>query len=1140
MDRALEFRLLGPLEVLSEGVPVALGAKKQRTLLALLLLDANRTVPVERLIDGLWEAEPPETAQKALQVYVSQLRKLLGRERVETKQSGYLLRVEQGELDVDRLKELRAEGKLAEALSLWRGPPLAEFAQQQFAQADIARLEELWLTCVEDRIEADLAMGGNAELVGELEALIREHPLRQRLRAQLMLALYRSGREVEALEMYRKTRAALVEELGIEPGRELRELEQRILRQDPGLDVAIEETPLDATRGVFVGRERELEELSAGLNDAFAGRGRLFLLVGEPGIGKSRLAEEIVQKARARGALMLAGRCWEAGGAPAYWPWVESLRGYVRDAPAEVVAEEAGRGAADLAQLLPELRELLADLPEQPQLDPESARFRLFDAVREFLRRAAASRPLVLVLDDLHAADTPSLLLLQYVTRGLGSMRILILAAFRNVDPLPDQPLIEMLAEVSRERATRRLQLSGLAEADVAEYVTSTAAEFVSSELVETIFAETEGNPLFVTETVRLLAVEGVAATLAVPQSVRDVISRRLAHLSEACTRVLVLGSVLGREFGLDVLALMAELSEEELLERLDEAMVARVLIDVPNTTARLRFAHVLIRDTLYETVTAAHRIRLHQLALDALQRLHGTAGTHLAELAHHAIAGSDFERALDYARAAGDRALTLLAHEEAERLYLTALDALERWRPEDLEKRSELLLSLGEAQIRAGKTPIAKATFLEAAALARSLGLHRSLARAAAGYAGRIVFSRAGADDRVVPLLEEAIAGLGEGDRELRSRLLARLAGALRDEHSRARRDALSAEAVELARPASREALAYALAGRAHAITAPDTVDEMRLLADELCEVAAGAGDLEQLISGHILRVMVWLWLGDLDAAQHDLAEAGRIAEELGQPAQLWLVRGQEANLAIGTGDLTAADALVAQALEAGQVAQPDTAIPHELMQRAALAELRGGLETLEPELRALAAEQPARPIFRCTHTHLLAHIGRIDEAKQQLAELARDGFTALPFDQEWLCAVSFLADTVALVEDVSAAAELYKLLMPWAEFIAVDPSESIRGSLQRDLGLLAAVLQRWDDASAHFDRAVVANERTGLRPWVARTQEDYAHMLCLRAGPGDTERAEELLGRAVAMYCELGIRIAARVGGPSMAKQL
>ncbi len=235
----MEFRILGPLEVLSDGQAVDLGGAKQRALLAVLLLDANNVVSNDRLIDALWEDDPPETAHKALQVYVSGLRKLLGKERVQTRPPGYLLQVGEGELDLDRFRRLHEQGELVEALALWRGPPLADFGYQRFASTDIARLEDLRLACEEERIERDLRAGDHAELTGELEALVAEHPSRERLRGQLMLALYRSGRQAEALDAYLAARRALVDELGIEPGRELRQLHQKILNQDPDLDLDI-------------------------------------------------------------------------------------------------------------------------------------------------------------------------------------------------------------------------------------------------------------------------------------------------------------------------------------------------------------------------------------------------------------------------------------------------------------------------------------------------------------------------------------------------------------------------------------------------------------------------------------------------------------------------------------------------------------------------------------------------------------------------------------------------------------------------------------------------------------------------------------------------------------------------------------
>ncbi len=370
----MHFRILGPLEVVDGDCSVDVGGAKRRSLFAALLIHANTVVSADRLIDCLWEEEPPPTARKALQVYVARLRKALGPTRVLTKGPGYMLRVEPGELDRERFERLVEQGGpegLREALALWRGPPLADVADRRFARAEIGRLEELRAAAVETRIQCDLAEGRHQELVGELEALVAEHPARERLRGQLMLALYRSGRQAEALEAYQDVRRTLVEELGIEPSRELRELHQAILNQEVSLDLVGEEVA--ASGPVFVGRRRELAALLGDLDETFAGRGRLALVGGEPGIGNTRLAEELAGRARKRGGLVLVGHGWEAGGAPRYWPWVQALRAYVRETEPHALRGKLGAGAADLAQLLPELRELLPDLPEHPHSSRRSA-----------------------------------------------------------------------------------------------------------------------------------------------------------------------------------------------------------------------------------------------------------------------------------------------------------------------------------------------------------------------------------------------------------------------------------------------------------------------------------------------------------------------------------------------------------------------------------------------------------------------------------------------------------------------------------------------------------------------------------------------------------------------------------------------
>jgi DNA-binding SARP family transcriptional activator len=1152
---SMDFRILGPLEVCDEARSLPLGGAKQRALLAILLLHANEVVSAERLLDDLWGDRQPTSGAKALHVYVSQLRKVIGDDRVLTRAPGYALRVDPDELDVTRFQRLREQAETAEpseagailreAISLWRGAPLADFAYESFAQSEIARLEELRTSALEQRVDVDLALGRHAELVGELEALVKEHPLRERLRGQLLLALYRSARQVEALAAYQETRRALVDELGIEPGKFLRELHQAILRQDPALDLATAAEPaVEPPRGVFVGREDELAELLAGLDDAYAGRGRLFLLVGEPGIGKSRLADELIAHARARGARILVGRCWEAGGAPAYWPWVQSLRAYVRTSDTAALRSQLGAGAADVAQIVPELRQHfpdspdLPDLPEPTSLESEGARFRLFDATAEFLRNASESRPILLVLDDLHAADVPSLLLLQFVVRELGSTRMLVLGAYRDVDPIPGQPLTGILAELAREPVTRRLGLGGLSGQNVAEYVDLTASELASPELVAALHEETEGNPLFVGETVRLLALEGLqpestGTRVAIPQSVRDVIARRFTHLSEECNRVLVLASVLGREFALAALAHVSAVSQDDLLEPLDEAMAARVVSDVLGGPGRLRFAHVLMRDTLYEGITTARRVRLHRQALRALEALYGDEpGPHLAELAHHAVAGNEFDKGLRYAQRAGDRAVATLAYEEAARQYETALKALDLVRRSDELTRCELLLSLGEAEIRAGNSSAAKKAFFDSADIARRLGLPRQLARAAGGYAREDMYLRAGDDDRLVPLLEEGLAMLGEEEVELRTRLLARLAGALRDEPSRDRRDTLSREAVELARRTGNPAaLAYALDGRCAAIVAPDTVAECLALATELREVAERIGDTERVVHGHLHWLVGQVVVGDVSELDAGLDALSRIADELRQPAQLWEVHAGRAMLALAAGRLAEGEELVRRAFALGERSKPEIAIPAYRLQRYTLCDFREQLEEVEPAIRDLVAEYPARPAFRCALAHLRARLGPLPEAKRAFDELARDEFSTLPFDQEWLYGMSLLAETSSLLSDPDSAAVLYALLLPYAALNAADWPEGIRGSVSRYLGLLATTTKRWEDAKLHFEDALAMNARMGARPWLAHTQHDYARMLAARHGPGDRERAQEFLDAALTTYRELCMeRYAAR----------
>ena len=1148
----MEFLILGPLDARDGGRTLPLGGAKQRALLALLLLHANEVVSSDRLIEELWSGSGSRDGGKALSVAVARLRKVLAPDDLlVTRPPGYELRLGPDQLDLRHFERLVADarkatdpattaGTLREALSLWRGPPLADVAYESFCQAEIARLDELRLTALEDRLTADLELGRHADLVGELEGLVAEHPLRERPRELLMLALYRSGRQAEALEAFAATRHTLVEELGIEPGRKLRELQDAVLRQDPALDVRPPaETEAEPSRSTFVGRARELGQLVGALDEALTGEGRLVLLAGEPGIGKSRLAEELIAQARARGARVLVGRCWEAGGAPPYWPWVQSLRQYIRDTDPEDLRAHLRGGAADVAQLLPELREVLTDLPAGPTLESEGGRFRLFDHLTAFLKNVATEGPLVLLLDDLHAADEPSLMLLRFVGRELGDSRLLIVGAYRDVDPTLAGALATAVGELAREPVTRTVALAGLDEADVARYIELSAPEASAAELAAAVHAETEGNPLFVGETVRLLAEEkrlSEPATVppAIPQSVREVIGRRLRHLSDECNRLLTLASVLGREFDLDALAGASGLERGVILELLDEGIEARVVSEVPGVMGRMRFAHALVRDAAYHGLARSRRVALHRQVGEALEVLYSAdPDPHLAELAHHffeAAAGGDGEKAVDYARRAGSLSIAVLAYEEAIRLYEMALEALRPEGAASAQLRGELLLALADAQGRAGDGLGAKSTFLRVADLARTAGLPELLARAAAGYGGRFLWAHELTDERLVPLLEAGLSALGEADSVLRVQLLSRLAAALRHGPSRERREHISDEAIQTARRIGDPAtLAYALAAAEAALQGPQTAQRRLAGAEEIVSLAAEAGDRERQFDGHEHSFWAAWELGDVDRRAAALAAMRRVAEELRQPAQLWMLATGQATLALSEGRFAEAPQLIDRAAAIGErVAAWETTATRKL-QLFMLHRERGGLDGYEQEVRDHPDEFPSPLVHHAVLAYVCARVERGQEAQDLLQELTSRDLSDWHVDEEWLMSICLLAETCELLGDNERAAPLYDLLLPYRSLNAIAVPELALDSVSRPLGLLATMRGHFDQAERHFEEALRMNERMGARPWVAHTLEDHARMLLRRDAPGDRGAAEQHLSQAQAIYDELGIRAGA-----------
>ncbi|MGH7818908.1 MAG: ATP-binding protein, partial [Candidatus Binatia bacterium] len=500
----------------------------------------------------------------------------------------------------------------------------------------------------------------------------------------------------------------------------------------------------ESAREPFVGRRREIADLEAGLQGTLAGRGRLFLVLGEPGIGKTRLADEIASRARARGLTAVWGRCWEAGGAPAYWPWTQAVRAVIAALAPEVLAEKLGVGAHRLAEILPELRATIPGLdgPAASALDSADARFYFFDAVTSFLASVAAERPLLVIVDDLHRADRPSLLLLRFLARELSKVAIEVIATAREFEARSDPDVARLFDEIARDATS--MTLGGLSLEDSAALIETSLGTLPPQSVVRSLHETTDGNPYCRREIARLIHAEIGSARRArwksfrLPADTRAAIGRRLDRLEAECRRVLSIASVAGREFALAPLREVTGLAEAPLLDALAEAERAGLLRSGPREGRRRGFSHALVREALYEELSPAHRARLHREIGESLERLYDAdRSAHAAEIAHHlfeaARGGLVDEKAIDSQRRAGERAVALLAWEEGAAHYRRALDLLDLGATDE-RLRCELLLVLGEASSKGGDLGGARGAFTQAAALARSIRSAEHLARAAVG----------------------------------------------------------------------------------------------------------------------------------------------------------------------------------------------------------------------------------------------------------------------------------------------------------------------------------------------------------------------------------------------------------------------
>jgi class 3 adenylate cyclase len=882
----------------------------------------------------------------------------------------------------------------------------------------------------------------------------------------------------------------------------------------------------ELSEGFLVGRESELRELRAAVDSAFAGRGRIILITGEAGVGKSRLAAEAETYSNLRGAQVLVGRALEDEGAPSYWPWIQLIRNYVRSRDAETVAAAMGVGAVHIAQVVPEVRALLPNLPDAPVLEPDQARFRFFDAITSFVVEASRNKPMMVLLEDLHAADRQSLMLLQFVARAVVDARVLLVLTLRDGDDGLAGAVAEVVAELSRARGALRLRLAPLSYDEVREMLEAIAGQKLDSRderaLVAAIHEESGGSPYFVEEIVRHLVESGrlyrqggkwvSAATriedLGIPAGIREVITHRLARLSDGCRHVLSIAAVFGREFRREILERIVDDDlQSGLAAHLSEALrggIVRVDRDDPG---RLIFDHAVMREILYEDLGAGERVGLHDRIGLALEEFYeDDIESHLAEVAHHLVAGAevgDAGKAMDYSWWAGERATSLYAYDEAAKHYEQALDLLERAGDDEPQRRCELLIALGEARWRAGETAAAKKTYRRAADLARKLELANAYARAALGYGGGAGgFGVTGRSDQaLIGLLRTALALLPERDSVLRARLLCRLAVELYFTDEAAEREALAEEAVAMAeRLGDPRITILALYSRLWSQLGPDNLEAQLQMGEEIVRRARATEEREMEFRGRHFRLNALLQLGDIDGVEAEIVACRYIADQLRQPYYSWQATVFQTMQALLQGNYAEAEEFAQQAFTIGQRGHDEMAMVAFAIHSFFMSWRAGTIGELGESGERLSEQYPDSA-WPAALGLVYSEADDRDRAARQFRRLSRDGFASIRRDTNWLTAMACLSLTCRYLANKDSASLLYELLLPYADrCISISNGAACLGSTHTFLGFLCSTLERWDDAIEHFEAAFDAIGKIGARYFEPRMELEYARALLAR----------------------------------------
>jgi DNA-binding SARP family transcriptional activator len=1156
----MDVLILGALQVCGGGRPIQINGTRRRSLLGRLLLSANRVVAADVLIEDVWGGAVPGV-EATLQTSIYQLRRLLGGdgERLRTEANGYSFAVGSEELDASRFEALLARARdeeldvaaradlLAAAAALWRGPVLGELTDATWAQAEAARLDALRADAEDEWAELQLTRGRHLQLVAHLEGAVGRQPLRERRSAQLMAALYRSGRQADALRVYRCLRQRLVDELGIEPTAALAGLEAAILAQDPALDLPsspLGPTASDGTEaavlrpapparrsGIF-GRERELAALREA-REAAVGERRVVLIEGDPGVGKTRLAAEAAGEAAAAGAVVLWGRCDEDV-VVAFQPFAEALGDYLRTAPPAQAAEALGVDRNVLAHLLPGV----TARAETPPVDAVVDRAMLFDAVATMLDRLAQGRRLVFVIDDLHWVSAPTALLLRHWMRRAIGTGVLVIGTLRPGEIGTGHALSALLAELADDPATTHLGIADLEVADLEHLAREIDAgsETDLLAIARAVHDRTHGNALYSTQLLRALADTAgglpcellIAGGRAVPASLRHIVAGRLSGLPEGATDVLRVAAVMGAEF--DLAPLEAAVSSHHfgvdgVLALLEAALDARLLEELP-VPGRFRFVHALVRDGIDAELSNTRRMRLHCRIATAL----AAAGAPAPAVAHHyaaAAAQGGRAEAIEWLDRAAVHYRTHHAYEDAVEAYQRLLELIEGAPSSDRADSARVHLELANTLALAGDIDGSMFQAEAAAIHARAIGDTDLFVRA---VMDRVAYGRVGVPDPVGrELLCEALAEVRSERLDLRAYVLAHLAfyeAVMEGRGSSA--DPVAQEAVAQARQSGDEgAIADALGVRAFVLQGSSDLDAQRATLDELRRFS-------HVMPSHKDRGIEWVqttWLrhegvirlqaGDRQHFLEAMAELSDRGECLHSWLMLSITEMWQALLAALEGrwhDATRhSDSMVHKGR--GDVDfQLSWSGLHFILARE-----QGALAELGPLVLSLV-QQVSQPATRAPELLLHLDCDRLDEARIAAESLVEYGLNRVAHAVGGSVALAALAEVYSRVDDPGRAAAVEDRLRPYAgQLLVVAWGVYVVGAADRYLGMLASRRHCWREADQLFASALALEESVGSRPLATRTRVCWARSLLDRPDvPGPTQA---LLARAASDATALGM---------------